>query len=160
MRQPKVLVVDDDQALLEMYTMRLKEEAFEVIVARNGEEALARAVDSKPDVILLDVMMPKVTGFDVLDILKSTPETKHIPVLILTVLIQDADRERGLKAGAEDYLVKSETMPGQVIEKVKQVLSKNQPFNDGRQTRERDGNDSFSRRRSDAFGNVRGAPQS
>ena len=118
-----------------MYTMRLKEEAFEVIVARNGEEALARAVDSKPDVILLDVMMPKVNGFDVLDILKSTPETKHIPVLILTVLIQDADRERGLKAGAEDYLVKSETMPGQVIEKVKQVLSKNQPFNDGRQTR-------------------------
>ena len=135
MRQPKVLVVDDDQALLEMYSMRLKEEAFEVIVARNGEEALARAVDSKPDVILLDVMMPKVNGFDVLDILKSTPETKHIPVLILTVLIQDADRERGLKAGAEDYLVKSETMPGQVIEKVKQVLSKNQPFNDGRQTR-------------------------
>jgi len=135
MRQPKVLVVDDDQALLEMYTMRLKEEAFEVIVARNGEEALARAVDSKPDVILLDVMMPKVNGFDVLDILKSTPETKKIPVLILTVLIQDADRERGLKAGAEDYLVKSETMPGQVIEKVKQVLSKNQPFNDGRQTR-------------------------
>ena len=135
MRQPKVLVVDDDQALLEMYTMRLKEEAFEVIDARNGEEALARAVDSKPDVILLDVMMPKVNGFDVLDILKSTPETKKIPVLILTVLIQDADRERGLKAGAEDYLVKSETMPGQVIEKVKQVLSKNQPFNDGRQTR-------------------------
>lgn len=135
MRQPKVLVVDDDQALLEMYTMRLKEEAFEVIVARNGEEALARAVDSKPDVILLDVMMPKVNGFDVLDILKSTPETKKIPVLILTVLIQDADRERGLKAGAEDYLVKSETMPGQVIEKVKQVISKNQPFNDGRQTR-------------------------
>ena len=128
-------MVDDDQALLEMYTMRLKEEAFEVIVARNGEEALARAVDSKPDVILLDVMMPKVNGFDVLDILKSTPETKKIPVLILTVLIQDADRERGLKAGAEDYLVKSETMPGQVIEKVKQVLSKNQPFNDGRQTR-------------------------
>ncbi len=135
MRQPKVLVVDDDQALLEMYTMRLKEEAFEVIVARNGEEALARAVDSKPDVILLDVMMPKVNGFDVLDILKSTPETKNIPVLILTVLIQDIDRERGLKAGAEDYLVKSETMPGQVIEKVKQVLSKNQPFNDGRKTR-------------------------
>ncbi len=135
MRQPKVLVVDDDQALLEMYTMRLKEEAFEVIVARNGEEALARAVDSKPDVILLDVMMPKVNGFDVLDILKSTPETKKIPVLILTVLIQDADRERGLKAGAEDYLVKSETMPGQVIEKVKQVISKDQPFNDGRQTR-------------------------
>src|SRR3990167_3451635 len=133
MRQPKVLVVDDDQALLEMYTMRLKEEAFEVIVARNGEEALARAVDSKPDVILLDVMMPKVNGFDVLDILKSTPETKKIPVLILTVLIQDADRERGLKAGAEDYLVKSETMPGQVIEKVKQVISKDQPFNDGRQ---------------------------
>lgn len=134
MSRPKVLIVDDDQALMEMYLNRLKEENFEVISAKNGEEALARAVDSKPDIILLDIMMPKVNGFDVLDILKSTPETKHIPVMILTVLVQDADRERGLKSGAEEYIVKSETMPGQVIEKIKTVLQRAGTSTDGRQT--------------------------
>lgn len=115
-----------------MYSTRLEEDNFKVITARNGEEALARAVDAKPDVILLDIMMPKVNGFDVLDILKSTPETKHIPVLILTVLVQDADRERGLKSGADDYIVKSETMPGQVIEKVRAVIEQHRTKEDDR----------------------------
>lgn len=121
-KKAKILIVDDDLPLLEMYEGRLQQEGYEVITAKNGEEGLARAVDSNPDLILLDIMMPKVNGFDVLDILKTTPETKNIPVLILTVLIQEQDKERGLKSGAADYIIKSETMPGGVIEKIKVVL--------------------------------------
>jgi len=82
-------------------------------------------VDILPQLILLDLMMPKVNGFDVLDILKTTPETKNIPIIILTALIQDTNKQRGLKSGAADYIVKSETMPKEVIEKIKSVIEKN-----------------------------------
>lgn len=118
----RVLIVDDDVTLLEMYKERLEAESYQVITAQNGEEALARAVDSLPQVILLDLMMPKVNGFDVLDMLKNTAETRDIPVLILTALVQDQNKERGLKAGAFDYIVKSETMPKDVISKIKKAI--------------------------------------
>ena len=121
----RVLIVDDDVTLLEMYKERLAAEGYEVTTASNGEEGLARAVDILPQLILLDLMMPKVNGFDVLDILKTTPETKNIPIIILTALIQDTNKQRGLKSGAADYIVKSETMPKEVIEKIKSVIEKN-----------------------------------
>jgi len=117
-----ILLVDDDLTLREMYGERLKAEGFEIIQAVNGEEALARAKESKPNVILLDIMMPKINGFDVLKQLKEDSELKDIPVIILTALIQDVDRAQGKKLGAIDYIVKSETMPGEVIEKIKKVL--------------------------------------
>lgn len=120
----KILVVDDDVVLRDMYKARLENSGYEIITASNGEEAMARAVDSDPDLVLLDVMMPKVNGFDVLDVLKSTAETKNIPVIILTALVQDSDRERGIKGGADDYIVKSETMPGEIIEKIEKILKK------------------------------------
>jgi CheY-like chemotaxis protein len=120
----KILLVDDDLVLRDMYKARLENSGYQIITAANGEEAIARAADSHPDLALLDVMMPKVNGFDVLDVLKSTPETKNIPVIILTALVQDSDKERGIKGGADDYVVKSETMPGEVIEKIEKLLSR------------------------------------
>lgn len=123
MEQGKVvLLVDDDLTLREMYDERLKAEGFDIIQATNGEEALAKAKESKPNVILLDIMMPKVNGFDVLKQLKADDELKAIPVIILTALIQDVDRLQGQKLGAADYIVKSETMPGEVIAKIKKAL--------------------------------------
>ena len=117
-----ILLVDDDLTLREMYDERLKAEGFEIIQASNGEEAINKAQDSKPNVILLDIMMPKVNGFDVLKELKSNDELKDIPVIILTALIQDVDRVQGKKLGAADYIVKSETMPGEVISKIKNAI--------------------------------------
>jgi DNA-binding response OmpR family regulator len=117
-----ILLVDDDLTLREMYEERLKAEGFTIIQASNGEEALAKGKETKPSIVLLDIMMPKVNGFDVLKTLKANPDTKDIPVIILSALIQDVDRVEGKKLGAFDYIVKSETMPGEVIEKIKAAL--------------------------------------
>ena len=117
-----VLLVDDDLTLREMYEERLKTEGFNIIQATNGEEALAKARETKPNIILLDIMMPKINGFDVLKELKADDELKAIPVIILTALIQDVDRVQGKKLGAADYIVKSETMPGEVIAKIKNAI--------------------------------------
>lgn len=117
-----ILLVDDDLTLREMYEERLKAEGFEIIQAANGEEAMQKARESKPNVILLDIMMPKVNGFDVLKELKADEDLKDIPVIVLTALIQDVDKVQGKKLGAADYIVKSETMPGEVIAKIKNVI--------------------------------------
>lgn len=122
----KVLIVDDDQTLCDMYAERLQAEGFEVVIAHNGEEGAAKAVEYLPDVILLDLMMPKVNGFNTLEILKSTQETKDIPVILLTALIQEENKQRGLQGGAEDYIIKSEAMPGAVIDKIKEVVARAQ----------------------------------
>lgn len=117
-----ILLVDDDLTLREMYEERLKAEGFEIVQASNGDEAIKKANEIKPNVILLDIMMPKINGFDVLKDLKSNPELKDIPVIVLTALIQDVDRIQGKKLGATDYIVKSETMPGEVIEKIHNAI--------------------------------------
>jgi len=121
----RVLLVDDDAILLEMYKERLEFAGYNVITAKNGEEALAKATETLPHVILLDIMMPKVNGFDVLNILRNTPETKNIPVIILTALTQDTHKKKGLEEGANDYVVKSETMPKEVLKKIEKVIAQN-----------------------------------
>ena len=121
----KILVADDDQVLLDMYKERLSLSGFEVITAMDGEEALNIAKKILPGVILLDVMMPKANGLDVLSTLKSIPETKHIPILILTALSQENYRQKGLSAGAADYIVKSETMPKDIVAKIKKAIKAN-----------------------------------
>lgn len=118
----KILIVEDDKALREMYQLRLSINGYDVLEAGDGEEGLDLAIKEKPDLILLDIMMPKMSGMDVLDILKSTPETKDIPVVVLTALTEESVKAKGLVYGAEDYLVKSQTMPGQVVEKIEAVL--------------------------------------
>jgi len=118
----KILLVEDDDSLASVYQMRLEAEGFTVTRASNGEEALAQAVASSPDIILLDVMMPKVSGFDVLDILRNTPETTNTKVIMLTALSQEADKQRARDLGVDDYLVKSQVVISDVVQKVKEKL--------------------------------------
>lgn len=119
----KIMVVEDDQSLREIYSIRLTAEGYEVVSAGDGEEALAIAVKERPDLVLSDVMMPKISGFDMLDILRSTPETKNIKVIMMTALSSDDQRKRGESLGADKYLVKSQVGIEDVIAAVREVLS-------------------------------------
>lgn len=118
----KILLVEDDVNLREIYSARFSAESYQVITASDGEEALATAVRERPDLIVLDVMMPKISGFDVLDILRSTPETKETKVIMMTALSQDADRQRGESLGANKYLIKSQVTLEDVVNAVKEAL--------------------------------------
>lgn len=118
----KLMLVEDDASLREIYSIRLSTEGYEIVTAGDGEEALAIAVKEKPDLILSDVMMPKISGFDMLDILRSTPETKDIKVIMMTALSSDEQRERGEKLGADRYLVKSQVGIEDVVNVVHEVL--------------------------------------
>ncbi|HET6747506.1 MAG TPA: response regulator [Candidatus Saccharimonadales bacterium] len=118
----KILLVEDDTALAAVYKSRLELEGFEIREVNNGEEALSAAIDFKPDLILLDAMMPKISGFDVLDILRNTPETTNIRVIMLTALSQPKDKERAESLGVDDYLVKSQVVIGDVVERIKHHL--------------------------------------
>lgn len=120
----RILLVEDDDALANVYKSRLELEGFEVTVVSNGEDALAKTQEYKPDLILLDAMMPKITGFDVLDILRNTPETKDIKVIMLTALSQASDKARANKLGVDDYLVKSQVVIGDVVERIRYHLAK------------------------------------
>ena len=122
----KILLVEDDEALANVYKSRLELEGFELSWVGNGEEALSAAIDFKPDLILLDAMMPKISGFDVLDILRNTPETTNIRVIMLTALSQPKDKERAENLGVDDYLVKSQVVIGDVVERVKHHLGMSQ----------------------------------
>lgn len=124
---PKVLLVEDDFSLRDIYSARFQAENFTVITASDGEEALATAVREHPDLIVLDVMMPKISGFDVLDILRSTPETRDVKVIMMTALSQDTDRQRGEALGVSKYLVKSQVTLEDVVVAVKQALGGDQP---------------------------------
>lgn len=118
----KILFVEDDDALAGVYLVRLQAEGFDVKRVANGEEALAAATEFKPDLVLLDVMMPNVSGFDVLDILRHTPETANVKVIMLTALSQENDRKRAEELGADDYLVKSQVVITDVIDRLKHHL--------------------------------------
>ena len=115
----KILLVEDDTALATVYRSRLELEGFEISEVHNGEDALSATVAFKPDLVLLDAMMPKISGFDVLDILRNTPDTANIRVIMLTALSQPKDKERAEALGVNDYLVKSQVVIGDVIERVK-----------------------------------------
>ena len=118
----KILLVEDDVALASVYRSRLELEGFEINEVNNGEDALSAAVSFKPDLILLDAMMPKISGFDVLDILRNTPETTNIRVIMLTALSQPKDKERAEQLGVDDYLVKSQVVIGDVVARVRHHL--------------------------------------
>ena len=122
----KVMVVEDDAALREIYSIRITAEGYEVVSAGDGEEALAMAVREKPNLILSDVMMPKISGFDMLDILRSTPETAGIKVVMMTALSSDDQRQRGERLGADRYLVKSQVGIEDVVNTIHEVLGDKQ----------------------------------
>lgn len=118
----RILLVEDDDAIANVYQTRLQAEGFDVRRVTNGEDALAAALSYHPDLVLLDIMMPKVSGFDVLDILRNTPETANLRVIMLTALGQDSDRERAESLGVDDYLVKSQVVIADVIDRIKHHL--------------------------------------
>ena len=118
----KIMLVEDDKSLREIYSIRLVAEGYDIVSAGDGEEALALAVQEKPDLIVSDVMMPKISGFDMLDILRSTPETSKIKVIMMTALSSDDQRMRGESLGADRYLVKSQVGIEDVINTVHEVL--------------------------------------
>jgi CheY-like chemotaxis protein len=118
----KVMLVEDDNNLREIYEARLLAEGYEIVSARDGEEALALAVKERPDLIIADVMMPKISGFDMLDILRSTAETKNTKVIMMTALSQAEDKARAAQLGADRYLVKSQVTLEDVARVAKEVL--------------------------------------
>lgn len=119
----KILIVEDDDSLAGIYEVRLSNESYSLNRVNNGEDALAAAIDFQPDLILLDIMMPKVSGFDVLDILKNTPETAAIKIVMLTAMGQESDKKRAMELGADDYLVKSQVLIVDVLDRIKKTIT-------------------------------------
>jgi len=121
-KKNKILIVEDDQFLVKVYTTKLAAEGFEIEMAISGDEALKKAKSFKPNLILLDIMLPAQNGFEVLASLKKTAGTKKIPVIILSNLGQDSDVEKGKKLGAADYLVKTNFSINEVVKKIKAAM--------------------------------------
>lgn len=118
-----ILLAEDDVILAELYTDRLKQEGFNVVHANNGEDALKMVGEYTPSLIILDIMMPKMNGLDVLKALKDSPATKDIPVIIVTALVQEIEKINKMMNPADAYIVKSEVLPAEIIEEVKKRLN-------------------------------------
>ena len=128
------MLVEDDNSLREIYQARLMAEGYQIVAAKDGEEALALVATEKPDLIILDIMMPKISGFDTLDILKSTPATSNTKVIMMSALSQAEDKTRAEKLGANKYLVKSQVTLEDIVKAVKEVMEADdaaQPVNLG-----------------------------
>jgi len=119
----KILIVEDDPLISRMYETVFKFEGFEVELARNGQEGIEKMAEEKPKMVLLDVMMPKMSGIDVLREMKSNPKTKGIPVVVLTNLSSIKDAETALELGAVKFIVKSKNKPKQIVEQIKEILA-------------------------------------
>ncbi len=121
--KPKILFVDDDNFLRKVYQAELSEQGYEVILAQDGQEGLEKAKISDPDLIILDMIMPQKSGFEVLTELQNDSATKNIPVIILSNLGQADDVKKGLDLGAVDYLVKDNITLATIVEKIRQYLN-------------------------------------
>ena len=119
----RILLVEDDTALAQMYQTLLTTHGYEVKHCGDGEQALAMAIDFNPELVLMDIMMPKLNGLDALDILHNTPQTAHAKIIILTALGEPADRQKALDRGADDFLVKPEVSTGEVIKRIQDLLA-------------------------------------
>ena len=118
---PVVLVADDDEDILSLVVFRLERAGYEVVQARDGEQALRLARDRQPELAVIDVSMPKLTGYEVTERLRAVEETRRIPVILLTARVQEADVSRGLEAGADDY-VKKPFSPEELSSRVQAIL--------------------------------------
>ncbi|MFH1311879.1 MAG: response regulator [Candidatus Eisenbacteria bacterium] len=123
MSRGKVLVVDDEEYIQHILNFSFGAEGYEVVTAADGEEAIAKARNEKPDIIVLDIMMPKMDGYEACRKLKADPKTKDIPVILLTAKGRDVDRKLGTEAGADDYVVKPFS-PGRLIERVEGMMKR------------------------------------
>lgn len=126
MQQPnRVLIIDDDPLILDIYTLKFKEQGFEVEIATTGKEGLKMAKEYRPDAILLDIVMPAIDGFEILQELKKDKTAYPSKVVLLTNLGQREEVERGKALGADDYIIKAHFTPSEVVDKVKNTLNKN-----------------------------------
>ena len=121
-KSTKILIVDDDAFLSGIYATKLDLEGFQVVTAHDGEEGIKMALKELPDLILLDVLMPKLDGFEALKRIKAEPTIKDIPVIMLTNLGQKEDIEKGIEDGAVYYLIKAHFVPAEAVAKIKKVL--------------------------------------
>src|SRR5438132_8818296 len=124
--KPLVLIVDDEVAIVTMLRYNLEKEGFAVCEAADGEEALTRIAERKPDVVLLDWMLPLVSGIEVCRRLRRSPETRALPVIMLTARGEESDRVRGLDSGADDYVVKPFS-PSELVARLRAVIRRAQP---------------------------------
>lgn len=120
----KILIADDDMILKEMYETRLKEGGYTVVSAADGEETYEKIEKEKPDLILLDIMMPKMNGIDVMKKVRANHEIAHIPIILLTALVREIDKVKEMMKPGDDYLIKSDIMPGDVVKKIEESLGK------------------------------------
>jgi DNA-binding response OmpR family regulator len=126
-QKARILLVEDDLALATAYRVRMEAEGFDVRHCPDGEQAMQEALEYHPELILLDIMMPKISGFDVLDILRNTKETSHTKIIILTALSQPSDRQRAKDLGADEFLVKSQAVIADVMKRIRFHLGVGEP---------------------------------
>lgn len=119
-----IVVVEDDKFLRDLISQKLIKEGYEVFGVLDGEEGIKTVKAKKPDLVLLDLILPGMDGFEILSALKKDPEVASIPVIILSNLDQKEDMEKGFKLGAADFLIKARSTPGEVVDKVKEILNK------------------------------------
>jgi len=123
-KKPIIILIEDEEMLSDMYETKFAKEGYVIKKALEGETGLVLVKEEKPDLILLDIIMPKLDGFSVLKKIKEDLKTKDVPVVLLTNLGQDEDIKKGMKLGAVGYLVKANLTPSQVLDKVKEYLKK------------------------------------
>ena len=123
-RSAKILVVEDETFLVKIYAVKLKKEGFEVSIANDGEEAVKMAASVKPDLILLDLILPKMNGFEALEKIRANPDNKKTPVIVLSNLGQEEDIKRAETLGADDYLVKANFSIQDIVAKIRETLDK------------------------------------
>lgn len=126
MAKTKIALIEDDEILSKVIYEELRDVDFDVLRAFDGEEGLKLVRSKKPDLVLLDIILPKKGGFEVLEELKKSPDTRDIPVIILTMIGKDEDIKKGLRLGANDYIVKSQHAIAEVVEKIKDFFGKEQ----------------------------------
>lgn len=119
----KIILVEDDDLIRRMYEQAFSFEKYTVETAVNGKEGLEKIRNNKPDLVLLDIMMPEMNGLEVLEKLKADPATKDVPVVVLTNLASDQDAQEALTRGAVKYIIKSEHTPQQIVAQVKEILT-------------------------------------
>lgn len=124
MASQKILIVEDEESLLELYKLRLQQAGYSVFVAGDGEAGLLMAKNSHPDLVLLDILMPKADGYDMLRELKASADMRDIPVIIFSNLSQKDEVEKGLKLGARDFIVKTSVTPGELVGRVDTYLKR------------------------------------
>jgi len=124
MDKPKILIAEDEEDLRELYKTRFEYESFGVILAQDGEEAIEKTTKEKPDLILLDLMMPKKGGIEALKELKENPETSKIPVIVLTALFEENIKKKVLEMGADYFLTKADILASDVVNLVKRLIVK------------------------------------